>query len=113
MSQAMAAPSSLDHLDAVTGIGPSAFLQHFVTGGRDSHVKVFDRDKALRRAVYLGSPVSAAVYLNDAGKCVCEKKREREEVWDLTQCSCLFLVLGSQHASTTQQLSVLWYIPVP
>lgn len=38
--RALAAPSSLDHMDAVTGVGPSAHLQHFVTGSRDSHVKV-------------------------------------------------------------------------
>ena len=31
---------SSDHMDAVTGIGPSVYLQHFVSCGKDSFIKV-------------------------------------------------------------------------
>lgn len=32
--------ATVDHLDAVTGLGVSVYLQHFVTGSKDSHIKV-------------------------------------------------------------------------
>ncbi|MEW5315346.1 MAG: hypothetical protein WDW38_006784 [Sanguina aurantia] len=59
--------SNGDHLDAVTGISPSVYLQHFVTSSRDSHVKVYDRDKGLKASLYMGGPVLASCYLNDEG----------------------------------------------
>jgi hypothetical protein len=37
--EANAASGTVDHLDAVTGLGPSTWLQHLVTGSRDSHIK--------------------------------------------------------------------------
>eukprot|EP00198_Chlamydomonas_reinhardtii_P012386 XP_001701723.1 predicted protein [Chlamydomonas reinhardtii] len=64
---ANAASVTADHLDAVTGLATSVHLQHMVTGSRDSHIKVFDRDKRFKRSIYLGAPVSAVAYLNDAG----------------------------------------------
>lgn len=42
--QAEASSSSLDHMDAVTGCGSSDLLGHFVTCGRDSHVKVCGKE---------------------------------------------------------------------
>lgn len=35
--------SSSDHMDAVTGIGTSMYLQHFVTSSQDRNVKVRSR----------------------------------------------------------------------
>ncbi|KAG2494055.1 hypothetical protein HYH03_007699 [Edaphochlamys debaryana] len=58
---------TVDHLDAITGVAASVWLQHMITGSRDSHIKVFDRDKRFKRSIYVGAPVSAVAYLNDAG----------------------------------------------
>ncbi|GFR49528.1 hypothetical protein Agub_g11572 [Astrephomene gubernaculifera] len=64
---ANAASVTVDHLDAVTGVAASVALQHVVTGSRDSHIKVFDRDKRFKRSIYIGAPVTAVCYLNDGG----------------------------------------------
>lgn len=37
--------SSSDHMDAVTGIGTSMYLQHFVTSSQDRNVKVRSRQQ--------------------------------------------------------------------
>ncbi|EFJ51574.1 hypothetical protein VOLCADRAFT_116432, partial [Volvox carteri f. nagariensis] len=62
-----AASVTVDHMDAVTGLGPSVYLQHVVTGSKDSHIKIFDRDKRFKRSIYVGAPVAAVTYLNDRG----------------------------------------------
>ncbi len=36
-----AASATVDHMDAVTGVAGSTWLQHVVTGSRDSHIKVW------------------------------------------------------------------------
>lgn len=59
--------STSDHLDAITGIGRSVHLQHFVTSSRDRNIKVFDRDKTLKKVIYLATPLTCCCYLNDEG----------------------------------------------
>ncbi|GAX84070.1 hypothetical protein CEUSTIGMA_g11494.t1 [Chlamydomonas eustigma] len=59
--------SSTDHLDRIAGIGASVHLQHCVTSSRDRNVKVFDRDKILKRTIYIAAPVSCCCFLNDEG----------------------------------------------
>eukprot|EP00798_Chlamydomonas_sp_ICE-L_P011292 gene11292-18928_t len=49
--------SAYDHMDVVTGVGTSDYLQHFVTCSRDSHLKIFDQVKTLKRSVDLAASI--------------------------------------------------------